>query len=133
MNYASINISINDFYFLLFLIFILSKSKQMKNRKSVYLFILLFSSLLNLILSHQVFLKVQSILMSCDKTVFFSIETLNAINKVQNDFLSRNQRLFSISLSENRFNHKSITLRYSTFLKLLLILSGSVELNPSGS
>ena len=68
--------------------------------------------------------------MSCDKTVFFSIETLNAINKVQNSVLSRNQRLFSISLSQSRFNHKSITLRYSTFLKLLLILSGSVELNP---
>ena len=130
MKYVNINISFNDFYFLLFLIFTLSKSKQMKKRKSRYFLVFLFSSLLNLILSHQGFLKVQSILMNCDKTVFFSIETLNAINKVQNEFLSRNQRLFSIFLSENRFNHKSITLRYSTFLKLLLILSGNVELNP---
>ena len=127
---VSFNISYKDFSFFFFLIFFFSKSKEKKKRNFSFCFLFICLLLLNLISSHLSFLKIHSTLLRCDKTVFFSTETLNVMNKVNNDFHFRNQRLFLIGLSRNRFNHQSITLRYSTFLKLLLILSGSVELNP---
>ena len=89
-----------------------------------------FSSLLSLNLKQQGFIKIHNVLLSCDKTVFFSIETINAINNVHDDFLLRNYRVFLISLSGNSIFRKSRDLRYLEFLRLLLLLSGNVEINP---
>ena len=61
-------------------------------------------------------------IMNCPKAEFFTIESLNANNLFQHFFIQNSFQMFAISKLQYRNNY--------SFLKLLLLLSGDVNVNP---
>ena len=60
-------------------------------------------------------------LKTCPKNEFFSIETIRFTNKINELFLETDFKFFSLSKMWNKNNH--------LYLKMLLILSGDINLN----
>ena len=61
-------------------------------------------------------------LKTCPKNEFFTIETVRITNKINELFLETSFKLFSVSKMKNKNNY--------LYLKMLLILSGDINLNP---
>ena len=61
-------------------------------------------------------------LKTCPKNEFFTVETIRFTNKSNELFTETNFKLFSLSKMRNKNNH--------LYLKMLLILSGDINLNP---
>ena len=61
-------------------------------------------------------------LKTCPKNEFFTIETVPITNEINELFLETNFKLFSVSKMKNKNNY--------LYFKMLLILSGDINLNP---
>ena len=61
-------------------------------------------------------------LKTCPKNEFFTIKTVRITNKINELFLETSFKLFSVSTMKNKNNY--------LYLKMLLILSGDINLNP---
>ena len=61
-------------------------------------------------------------LKTCPKNEFFTIETVRITNQINELFLEISFKLFSVSRMKNKNNY--------LYLKMLLILSGDINLNP---